>query len=667
MKYFVFVFFVFAVFFLAEQHAYGLVIFGSPEEMLEQSQSIFVGTITSVNVVKTELSSTSYIEEDGVDKPVVEYYTLSLDEYTVTVEEVVKNTKISDTLTVMQPTTSVPGRIIPFGGFEVGDRVLFYIANLDGKNEYSYESFKIPKNCDASSVVLEPKLIGTDFHMLQNGTERQDNFTASKPITFVFESDTGTLYGENFDVEVFLSKKETTFSNRVFHEKITTGSELCKWVGTAEFEFTLKPGKYLLNGNVSDEDSRFSFSNQFSVVSQSSLHQDYEEFGCNVNKESDLKKNLQTNPAVKQFLTYHPSSTVQVHPTSDNLGNSFTQVEYHQNGLGLSVAIFENDSENCFVQNYYVSYDYPSSGLGIGLSKSQSFESDQTKQAISAIKDLTNPRVQMKNGIPLFEIKCKEGLVPIVKIDRVTPACVTDSSWGKLLMRGWTPLRIGMPAETNILITYNATMVYPQKVTIEYDPQSPDFNMVFFVNNDIVPHTINAIDDSWSTGIIESGKTGSMSFNDATSYRYYIAERPPSEGTIVFEEKSQEEISPSPEPEPEPMPEENHNAPVPDVEQYISPFDEKLIQEFQKYHTVITGKVLEWYGQKQPSQYYYQYRVEALAHHTPRMQDDSVYIIMGDEDNFIPVDADVVLFGLNMDKQGTLYIAETVIHEKPEP
>tara|TARA_Y100000780_G_C13533791_1_gene358734 strand:+ start:504 stop:626 length:123 start_codon:yes stop_codon:yes gene_type:complete len=40
---------------------------------------------------------------------------------------------------------------------------------------------------------------------------------------------------------------------------------------------------------------------------------------------------------------------------------------------------------------------------------------------------------------------------------------------------------------------------------------------------------------------------------------------------------------------------------------------------------------------------------------------------MSDEDNFIPVNADVVLFGLDKDDDGSLYIVKTVIQEKPEP
>ncbi|MDH3203219.1 MAG: hypothetical protein OEL81_00900 [Nitrosopumilus sp.] len=263
---------------------------------------------------------------------------------------------------------------------------------------------------------------------------------------------------------------------------------------------------------------------------------------CDVNNDSKLKE-IEKNPAIHLFLEFHPSSLVETHQTSDKSGNPTMQIEYRHNGLGLVVEIFKNEnSENCFVGSYNVSYDYPPSGLGVSLSKSNHFESDQIQQTVSAIKDLTNPRKQMKEGIPLYEIKCKEGLNPIFKRDRVHPACVTDSSGNELLMRGWTPLRMGMPAETNILITYNATMVYPQKVTKEYDPRSPYFNLIFFVNNDIVPHTVNAIDDSWSTGIIESGQMGSMSFNQTGSYKYYVAEKQQTTGRIQFE--------PMPEPEP---------------------------------------------------------------------------------------------------------------------
>ena len=60
------------------------------EELLEKSQVIFVGTITSTNPLEFERSNSYEIEEDGFSQTIVENYTLVLDEYTVSVEEFVK-------------------------------------------------------------------------------------------------------------------------------------------------------------------------------------------------------------------------------------------------------------------------------------------------------------------------------------------------------------------------------------------------------------------------------------------------------------------------------------------------------------------------------------------------------------------------------------------------
>lgn len=91
-----------------------------------------------------------------------------------------------------------------------------------------------------------------------------------------------------------------------------------------------------------------------------------------------------------------------------------------------------------------------------------------------------------------------------------------------------------MPAETNILITYNATMTYQSYVTHELDPHAPVLNMIFWVNNDIVPHTIVAEDQSWTTGIIVSGKLGVMSLNHTGTYKYFIKEKPDTTGVVEF-------------------------------------------------------------------------------------------------------------------------------------
>lgn len=48
---------------------------------------------------------------------------LSLDEYDVSFKEFVKNPQASNSITVTQTTNSLPERIVPYGGFELGDRL----------------------------------------------------------------------------------------------------------------------------------------------------------------------------------------------------------------------------------------------------------------------------------------------------------------------------------------------------------------------------------------------------------------------------------------------------------------------------------------------------------------------------------------------------------------
>jgi hypothetical protein len=261
--------------FLLGNQAYGLWIPQSSQELLEESQVIFVGNISSVRTLEFERSTSYDTEENGVAKTVIENYTLPLDEYTVNVEESVKNTQIAEVITVRQPTTSIPGRVLPFEGFEVGDRVLFYIKSFDGTNTYSKESFLIPEQCDSFSVITKPQMIGSDYTMMQNGVEKQDNLTANIPIQFTAKRDMGTLSGASLEYDVFISKQVgKIYKDIVFNQTITADAKPCEWLSVAEWEFTPDAGNYLLNGRVYKAMSNFSISNKFfSVLPETPLKQ----------------------------------------------------------------------------------------------------------------------------------------------------------------------------------------------------------------------------------------------------------------------------------------------------------------------------------------------------------------------------------------------------------
>ncbi|WP_182126454.1 hypothetical protein [Nitrosopumilus sp. b2] len=256
--------------------AYGIWLPQSPEELLEESQAIFVGIITSVN--KLELEQPIHNED----------FPLILDEYTVYVEESVKNTQIPETLTVRQPTVSTPGRLFPYEGFEIGDRVLFYVKSFDGTSTYSKESFLIPKQCDTFSVITKPRMIGSDYIMMQNGVEKQDNFTANSLMQFTAKRDMGTLSGASLEYDVFISKQVGgTYKNIVLNQTVTGKAQPCEWLSVAQWEFTPDTGNYLLNGRVYKVMSNFSISNQFfSVLAEPPLKQfksgvPFSEIKCN--------------------------------------------------------------------------------------------------------------------------------------------------------------------------------------------------------------------------------------------------------------------------------------------------------------------------------------------------------------------------------------------------
>jgi len=261
MKYFVilFGFLILVGFFVIPSinDVYGLWMSQTPEKLFEQSETVFVGTVTSVNVLEFERSNTRHIEENGIPRIEIENYTQTLDEYTVDIEEFLKNSQGSNTITMLEATVGgVPGRSVSIGGFELDDRVLFYVPIIDGINQYSPESFKIPKQCDATSVLEQPKItLANDFKMIQDGISLNDNFTANKPIQFIYNKDMRTLEGKIFDVEITISKIINNDKEIVIKENIHTESKPCEWISTASWEFVPTVGKYSMRMYTSEGNS----------------------------------------------------------------------------------------------------------------------------------------------------------------------------------------------------------------------------------------------------------------------------------------------------------------------------------------------------------------------------------------------------------------------------
>lgn len=284
--------------------AYGIWVRQSPQELLNDSATIFVGNITSTNVLQLEKELRYVTEINGTDKDTVKNYTLNLDEYNVDVKEFLKNPQNTNKITVRQPTISLPSGLGGLDEFKTGDRVLFYIPNLDGNNTYSPESFIIPQYCIAKDVLTQNRLVarGESFQ-IQNGIKVDSNFTANKPIQFVDNEDVNTLSGKSLDTLVRITKNTGSNPEIIFSKEIYYEAKSCEWIASAQWEFTPQQGEYRMDVTITEDNKTYAQYDDKFFVKPDVVKSDY---------ASPLKQlhsgikpeNIQCNPGFRLIPKY---------------------------------------------------------------------------------------------------------------------------------------------------------------------------------------------------------------------------------------------------------------------------------------------------------------------------------------------------------------------------
>lgn len=238
------------------------------------SDIIFTGDIMSKNTVNVKSSyvignitstlsfmeGTQYITGPPFKKI---NYTLNLDQYVIHVDNFLKNSYNSNNITIREPIIDPIYHSDPPGPrFNVGDHVLFYVKNLDDSNVYSQNSFIIPIACNATDVFGQNRYFGSDYTMTQNGVKvdydisgDKPPFTANLPIQFMYSSKIDTLSGKNFVVRYDIVDDP---SFRIISSKeINVNSKKCEWMESANWELSLKSGKYYSNIYVKNDDGTF--------------------------------------------------------------------------------------------------------------------------------------------------------------------------------------------------------------------------------------------------------------------------------------------------------------------------------------------------------------------------------------------------------------------------
>lgn len=159
---------------------------------------------------------------------------------------------------------------------------------------------------------------------------------------------------------------------------------------------------------------------------------------CDVNNASDVRKTLDMDPVVKQFLALYPSATFEHIKTGDEPGNPRTFSEFRHDWFLLRLLVSTYDKYGvCYpVYGYQVSYDDPNSETKKAWFENPHIRFENFDDAIVAVKKLSNPLNQLKSGIAINEIECKQNLVLIQKYDG-TPACVENETKKVLVERGW--------------------------------------------------------------------------------------------------------------------------------------------------------------------------------------------------------------------------------------
>lgn len=159
---------------------------------------------------------------------------------------------------------------------------------------------------------------------------------------------------------------------------------------------------------------------------------------CDVNNAKEVRSVLSDDPVVLRFLEYFPSAAFNHFKNIDEPGNPRTHVEFSYGEFLLRVLVLTYDQYgDCYpAYGYSIGYETQLSDTK-NLFENLRVKSDGVDKAIADIKNLSKPQRQLKFGISLDEIQCKENLVLIQKHDG-TPACVMEQTKLKLVERGWT-------------------------------------------------------------------------------------------------------------------------------------------------------------------------------------------------------------------------------------
>lgn len=407
---------------LGATSVYGLWFARSSQELMEQSQTIFVGNITAIKTVQVEEFTKYEMEENGILKTIMENYALTLEDYDVKIEEFLKNPQNFDTIKVRQPTISgAPSRLSVMDGFEVGDRVLFYLDKIDGENMYSPESFKIPKECDSKAFVFSSTPFSSPYEIKQGNLVNPEEFISGINIHFSYPTGYNTLESTDHDFEVKITKIDSKSKEPAFEKTFQIHKKTCEWTNTVEWDFIPESGEYLVQiSNSYDQSTTTNIITVIPIKDPDKIELiDGKPFF--VSREYKITRNPDDVISFHGVKFTHPAFPDPPPPG----GGAFTEITFQDGAKETlsQVGLLKNPA-------LLTTHTYPQAGI---------MENQYDTFSLLVSADLTKifPLKQFKFGITPDKIRCREGLEMILKSSNGNPACVKPGNKSKLLERGW--------------------------------------------------------------------------------------------------------------------------------------------------------------------------------------------------------------------------------------
>ena len=157
---------------------------------------------------------------------------------------------------------------------------------------------------------------------------------------------------------------------------------------------------------------------------------------------SDIKKYeeiLSQDVVLKKFLQKFPHSTSSsggIDESRPPQSHIFYEYEDDKISASLLMRVFEgDDKEPCIVPITYT-LTYSENSIDIEIHNSD-IDTTEILEFLGPLNFYQSPLKQLKSGVPVDEIQCKDGLQKVSRHDGI-PACVTPETREELIERGWT-------------------------------------------------------------------------------------------------------------------------------------------------------------------------------------------------------------------------------------